>query len=176
MPREKQRVEKAKKIVEVSTELVEGEALPVVSEPTSTVAAETAQPESHKGKVETPEQCQSAQKLEPVPEIETPAVFLENSALPFAKFVLIPLLCLFLSDLLMPMVTGWILQNSYVRTAVLCAFIWNLIGAVLYARAREGRHIIIWYFAVPLATVWLWAPLLLTLVSVLSYWLPPNLK
>ncbi len=167
MSKEKQKLQANEKLVEsdISSEAA-----------SSIVAPEITQSEPKTDEAETPPECQSAQNLEPLPEIQTPSAFLKSSFIPAAKFVLIPLVCVFLSHLFFPLATVWILNNSYVRTAVLCAFIWNLIGAVLFARAREGKHIIIWYFAVPLATAWMWAIPLLTLVSVLSYWLPPNLK
>lgn len=167
MKKHKQRLDKSEKLVEPET-------TPEVS--SLTVAAETAQSEPITDALETSPESKSAEKLEPVPEIQSPAAFLKSHVMDAAKFVLIPVAILFLADLFLPMARDWVLNNSYVRTAVLCAFIWNLIGAVLYARAREGRHIIIWYFAVPLATAWIWTIPLLTLVSVLSYWLPPNLK
>lgn len=183
MQEKKTKRKKATKIVQVCAELLEdvfpSDSLAEEQLPVSLLrkeVSETMQPESKIDEIETSEESKSAQMLEPVPEIQTPLTFLKNSALPAAKFVLIPLICLFLSDLLFPLATVWILNNSYVRTAVLCAFIWNLIGAVLFARAREGKHIIIWYFAVPLATAWMWAIPLLIIVSVLSYWLPPNLR
>lgn len=50
------------------------------------------------------------------------------------------------------------IANPMARTIFLSAFIWNLIGAPLYAqaRSRKARLLIILIFAVPAATVTLW--------------------
>jgi len=50
------------------------------------------------------------------------------------------------------------INQPYARTLFLCMFIWNLIGAPLYAQAksRNARLLIILVFGVPAATVTVW--------------------
>lgn len=55
------------------------------------------------------------------------------------------------------------MESPEIRTLFLCMFIWNLVGAPLFAQAKNGkaRLIISLVFAVPAATVTVWGPLLL---------------
>lgn len=175
MPREKQRVEKAKKIVEVSAELVEGEALPDVSEPQSTVRSPVQKSLTDQSDrvstapdnaPETPlsTQVSEAAPVEP-PRQKTPIGALKSTIAKALPFVLISLLIFSIPFLNAPDVSKYWLNFAQVRTYILCAVIWNLIGAALYAQVdkRLSRIMIIVVFALPLITSHWWATMLYTL-------------
>ncbi len=55
------------------------------------------------------------------------------------------------------------MESPEIRTLFLCMLIWNLVGAPLFAQAKNGkaRLIISLVFGVPAATVTVWGPLLM---------------
>ncbi len=74
------------------------------------------------------------------------------------KFSAITLMVAAIPFWLMPSQFVAAINQPYARTLFLCMFIWNLIGAPLYAQAKSGnaRLLIILVFGVPAATVTVW--------------------
>lgn len=147
MPPEKQKVDKAKKLVEVDAELVEDGALPAVVE---------AKAESE---LDSSSVSIASSELQNAPL--APATALKNTVMKALPFVLISLI-LFVLPLAMSDFNAMWLKYSQVRTYMLCALIWNLIGACLYAQVdkRNQKILIFLIFALPLITSHHWASLM----------------
>lgn len=183
MPEKKTKLKKAKKIVEVSAELVEGEALPPLSEPESAAQSSPADSPAPVPPApdEFPETPLSTQVAEAAPVAllhqKAPMIALKSTILRALPFVLVSFAIFSIPFLTAPDMSWFWLKYAQVRTYILCALIWNLIGSVLYAQVdkRLSRLLIVLIFALPLITSHGWAPLIYTiemsLRSVLS--LPP---
>ncbi len=177
MPQHKTKLDANERLVEDSAEaqlaeqkqLVAGEEAP---QPVSGLEQAPAPNLSQIQEIKTP-----AQNVSQIQDIKTPGEFLKAYSLPAAKFTLISLAFASLAYFIYPAITVASLNNSYMRTALLALFIWNLIGAILFAQARErwAKSMIVFFFAVPLATTGLWLQLLLIVVLTLSHFLPPSL-
>ncbi len=145
MPPDKQKVDKAKKIVEVSAAFVEENAeLPAVVE---------AKSEDHVDS-NSVSIISSARADTPLP----PAIALKNTLMKALPFVLISLILFGLPFVMSDFNVLW-LKYSQVRTYMMCALIWNLIGACLYAQVdkRNQKILIFLIFALPLITSHHWA-------------------
>jgi|GEM_PF-6514660 len=153
MPREKQKLDKPKKIVEVGAELVEGEVSTVVSEasPDTEVQSETSADALEHMPV-------SAHVPESVAKQLAPYSVLKTTIMRALPFVLISLILFAVPFFFSGISTFW-LKYSQVRTYMLGALIWNLIGACLYAQVDKRSHkiMLIVIFALPLITSHHWA-------------------
>lgn len=151
------------KLVEDSVELVECELLSASSEqqstaqtsPTDVFDPATAEPEKSQ-ETQLSTQVSTATAVATV-QPKTPMTVLKNTILKALPFVLISIVVFSIPFLASPG-TSW-LNYPQVRTYMLCALIWNLIGAVLYAQVdkRLSRLMIVLIFAIPLITSHLWA-------------------
>lgn len=145
MPPDKQKVDKAKKIVEVSAAFVEENAeLPAV------IPAQ-AEDLADSNLVST---VSSEQANTPLP----PTIALKNTLMKALPFVLISVVLFGLPFFMSDFNVLW-LKYSQVRTYMMCAFIWNLIGACLYAQVdkRNQKILLFLIFALPLITSHHWA-------------------
>jgi hypothetical protein len=143
MPPEKQKVDKAPKIVEVSAELLEENAqLP---------AAIEAQADADSTFVSA---VSSEHANAPLP----PTIALKTTLMKALPFVLISFVLFGLPFVMSDFNVLW-LKYSQVRTYMMCALIWNLIGACLYAQVdkRNQKILIFLIFALPLITSHHWA-------------------
>ncbi|HIA51064.1 MAG TPA: hypothetical protein EYN91_03115 [Candidatus Melainabacteria bacterium] len=165
MAREKQKEKKPDKIVEVSAEVVEDDAPAVVSEPPSTNGTQPTevidQPTAVRAEtfgLEAEEMPVSEDARESVPKALAPSAALKTTFMRALPFVVISVLLFGLPFLLTGTTVFW-LSFSQVRTYMLGALIWNLIGACLYAQVdkRSQKIILIIIFALPLITSHYWA-------------------
>lgn len=148
MPPEKQKVDKAKRLVEVDAELVEDGALPaIVVEMQSEDLSDSA--------------SSSIVDSESIKAPLPPAIALKNTVMKALPFVLISLVLFGLPFVMSDFNVLW-LKYSQVRTYMMCALIWNLIGACLYAQVdkRNQKILIFLIFALPLITSHHWASLM----------------
>ncbi len=184
MQEKKTKQKKATEIVEVSAELVEGEAIPVTSESQSTAqtsVADVPDPVSS-APDDFPEAALSTQvaAITPVAPLhqKPPMTVLKRTILRALPFVLVSLAIFSIPFLTAPDMSWFWLKYAQVRTYILCALIWNLIGAVLYAQVdkRLSRFMIIVLFALPLITSHGWATMLYTLEMALRSILSLPLK
>lgn len=163
MPREKQKVDKTKRLVEADAELVEDAAIPA---PAAEVGGDMLAPhasEPSAGETQYVSPVEGSGSVSIVDSDFTkaplhPAIALKNTMMRALPFVLISLaffaLPLFLSDHNFL----WLVL-SQVRTYMLGALIWNLIGACLYAQVckRNQKIMLFIIFALPLITSPYWA-------------------
>lgn len=166
MSREKQKEEKSKKLVEVGADLVEDEAISLAAEAQSASQLELA--ELSESKSAAPDSVSETGSITPVSaataalvtQHKTPMNVLKSTIGKALPFVLVSVVVFCLPFLFSPGMS-W-LTYPQVRTYMLCALIWNLIGAVLYAQVdkRLPRFMIILVFALPLITSHGWATLL----------------
>ncbi len=146
MPPEKQKVDNVPKIVEVSAELLEENAqLPAATE---------AQADADSNFVSA---VSSEHANGPLP----PTIALKTTLMKALPFVLISLILFGLPFIMSDFNVLW-LKYSQVRTYMMCALIWNLIGACLYAQVdkRNQKILIFLIFALPLITSHHWASLM----------------
>jgi hypothetical protein len=163
MSREKQKEENSKKLVEVGADLLEDEALASSSEAQSgpqLALTELSDSESTaSGSVsETPPVTPvSTATADVATQHKTPMKVLKSTIGKALPFVLVSVV-VFCLPLLFSSSMTW-LTYPQVRTYMLCALIWNLIGAVLYAQVdkRLARLMIVLIFALPLITSHWWA-------------------
>lgn len=163
MPREIQKEDTPKKLVEVGAELVEDEALSATSESQAVsqpALTELSEPESlAPDSVSEPPSAEqvSATPADVVVPQKTPINVLKSTIEKALPFVLVSIVVFGLPFLFSPGMS-W-LTYPQVRTYMLCALIWNLIGAVLYAQVdkRLPRLMIVLIFALPLITSHWWA-------------------
>lgn len=163
MPREKQKVEKAKRLVEANAELVEDAAIPAAAAEIgddllapdaleiTTGETQKASPVECSGSVSTVDSEFTKAPLHP-------AIAFKSTMMRALPFVLISLALFALPLLLSNLSVLW-LKYSQVRTYMLCALIWNLIGACLYAQVdkRNQKIMLFVIFALPLITSPHWA-------------------
>ncbi len=177
----KQKADKAKRLVEVSSDFVE---LPAgaVQEPSSADASALQSAEipaltipQDLSEIRSTESIEPASYIkvstansEAINHIPTPATALKNTVRKALPFVLISLLVFCIPFLFSPAAT-W-LNYPQVRTYMLCALIWNLIGAALYAQVEKrpmAKFWIILIFALPLIASHEWAPFMYTVEMIL---------
>ncbi len=106
--------------------------------------------------------------------IHSPANFVRLNAANAVLFLLFPVACCLTTLFLDPRLMG----NSYCRTAIFCAFIWNLIGGVIFAQSRKSweRRLLFWIFAMPFAVSGIICSSFFPILLVLMQHLPPGLK
>ncbi len=179
MPEKKIRQEPEKKLVEIPpdllenvdliaspaklTDLVEDEAPPAASEAQSASQLELAG--LSESKSAAPDIVSETPSITPTPtatagvvtQQRTPINVLKSTVEKALPFVLVSVVVFCLPFLFSPGMS-W-LTYPQVRTYMLCALIWNLIGAVLYAQVdkRLSRLMIVLIFALPLITSHSWA-------------------
>lgn len=111
------------------------------------------------------------------PAIRTPQSVVIDGVLKALPFVVIPLLIVLSTQVFPSPFIVPIHASAGIRTLLMCAFIWNLIGAVLYAQAntRLSKALLVAVFATPLATIHIWGIVILSLIIVLKATFPgPN--
>lgn len=108
------------------------------------------------------------------PTIRTPQSVVIDGVLKALPFVVIPLLIVLSTQVFPSPFIVPIHASAGIRTLLMCAFIWNLIGAVLYAQAntRLSKALLVAVFATPLATIHIWGIVILSLITVLKATFP----
>jgi hypothetical protein len=68
--------------------------------------------------------------------------------------------------------------NSYCRTAMLCAFVWNVIGGIIFAQSRKTweKWLLFLFFAMPFALSGFICSAGFQILLELMQHLPPGLK
>ena len=182
MPEKKTREKSAKKFVEAAAEKELSESVHLVEKEESSPLVRDSTADGQ-GQQLIPEQAGSANEQQPesapqaetsAPVVRSPGNFFKLNALNAMLFLVFPSVCC-LTTL---MVDPRLMHNSYCRTAMLCAFVWSLIGGVIFAQSRKAweRSLLFWLFAMPFALSGLVCSAGFQILLALMQELPPGLK